>query len=186
MAEFAQLQLRFLDQTQWRYEVIHPLVLVADRTPQQRAHETHPHPDTVRTLQRRFRQQGIRGLLPEHAEVVVRKRTTRIPEAVRREVDQDGHILDILVQRRRDKQAAKKFFRKRLKTCRYVPRVIVTDRLKRYAAAKREVLPSVEHRQHRYLQNRAENSHHPTRQRERRMQGCNSAGQAQRFLAVVL
>src|SRR3712207_4201161 len=60
-----------------------------------------------------------------------------------RAVDQDGHILDILVQRRRDKTAAKRFFRKLLKTGRYVPRVIVTDRLKSYAAAKREVLPSV-------------------------------------------
>ena len=72
-AAFAQLQLGFVDQTPWRYEVIRPLVLFADRPPQQRAHETHTHPDTVRKLQRRFRQQGIRGLLPEHAEVVVRK-----------------------------------------------------------------------------------------------------------------
>ena len=56
--------------------------------------------------------------------------------------------------------------------------------MKSYAAAKREVLPSVEHRQHRYLNNRAENSHQPTRQRERRMQGFKSAGQAQRFLAA--
>ena len=64
-AEFAQLQLGFADQTQWRYEVIRPLVLFADRTAQQRAQETHTHPDTVRTLQRRFRQQGMRGLLPQ-------------------------------------------------------------------------------------------------------------------------
>jgi putative transposase len=68
-------------------------------------------------------------------------------------VDQDGTVLDILVQRRRDKQAAKTFFRKLLKGCQYVPRVIVTDRLKSYGAARREVLPSVEHRQHRYLNN---------------------------------
>ena len=93
-AEFAQLQLGFVDQTQWRYEVIRPLVLFADRTPQQRAHETHTHPDTVRKLQRRFRQQGILGLLPEHAEVVVRKRTTRIPEAVRLEVDRLTSLYD--------------------------------------------------------------------------------------------
>jgi putative transposase len=101
-----------------------------------------------------------------------------------RAVDQEGHVLDILVQRRRDKTAAKKFFQKLLKTCRYVPRVIVTDRLKSYAAAQREVLPSVEHRQHRYLNNRAENSHQSTRQRERRMQRFKSPGQAQRFLAA--
>ena len=101
-----------------------------------------------------------------------------------RAVNQDGHILDILGQRRHDKTAAKKFFRKLLKGCRYVPRVIVTDQLKSYGAAKREVLPSVEHRQHRYLNNRAENSHQPTRQRERRMQGFKSPGHAQRFLAT--
>jgi putative transposase len=101
-----------------------------------------------------------------------------------RAVDQDGHVLDILVQRRRDKQAAKKFFRKLLKGLTYVPRVIITDRLKSYGAALRELLPSVEHRQHRYLNNRAENSHQPTRQRERRMQRFKSAGHAQRFHAA--
>jgi putative transposase len=101
-----------------------------------------------------------------------------------RAVDQDGHVLDILVQRHRDKSAAKKFFRKLLKGCQYVPRVLITDQLKSYGAAKREFLPSVEHRQHRYLNNRAENSHQPTRQRERRMQGFKSSGHAQRFLAA--
>jgi putative transposase len=99
-----------------------------------------------------------------------------------RAVDQDGNILDILVQRRRDKQAAKRFFRKLLKGLTYVPRVIITDQLKSYGAAKRDILPSVEHRQHRYLNNRVENSHRPTRQRERRMQGFKSPGHAQRFL----
>jgi transposase-like protein len=88
-----------------------------------------------------------------------------------RAVDQDGHVLDILVQSRRNKKAAKKFFRKLLKGLMYVPRVIVTDKLKSDGAAKQEMLPGVEHRQHRYLNNRAENSHQPTRQRERRMQG---------------
>jgi putative transposase len=101
-----------------------------------------------------------------------------------RAVDQDGHILDILVQRRRDKKAAKRFFRKLLKGLTYVPRVLVTDRLRSYEAAKRAVLPSVEHRQHRYLNNRAENSHQPTRQRERRMQRFKSSAHAQRFLAA--
>jgi putative transposase len=93
-------------------------------------------------------------------------------------------VLDILVQRRRDKIAAKKFFRKLLKGCHYIPRVIITDQLKSYGAAKREILASVEHRQHRYLNNRAENSHQPTRQRERRMQDFKSPGHAQRFLAA--
>ena len=101
-----------------------------------------------------------------------------------RAVDQDGTVLDILVQSRRNKKAAKKFFRKLLKGCQYVPRVIITDKLKSYGAAKREILPGVEHRQHRYLNNRAENSHQPTRQRERRMQGFKSAGHAQRFLSA--
>jgi putative transposase len=101
-----------------------------------------------------------------------------------RAVDQDGHVLDILVQRRRDKKAAKKFFRKLLKGCQYAPRVIITDKLKSYGAAKRELLPGVEHRQHRYLDNRAENSHQPTRRRERRMQGFKSPGHAQRFLSA--
>jgi putative transposase len=66
----------------------------------------------------------------------------------------------------------------------YAPRVLITDQLKSYGAAKREILPGVEHRQHCYLNNRAENSHQPTRQRERRMQGFKSAGHAQRFLAA--
>jgi putative transposase len=101
-----------------------------------------------------------------------------------RAVDQEGNILNILVQRRRDKHAAKKFFRKLLKGLTYVPRVIITDKLKSYGAAKREILPGVEHRQHRYLNNRAENSHQPTRQRERRMQRFKSPGHAQRFLAA--
>jgi putative transposase len=101
-----------------------------------------------------------------------------------RAVDQDGHILDILVQRRRDKRAAKKFFRKLLKGLRYVPRVMVTDKLQSYGAARREMLPGVEHRQHRYLNNRAENSHQPTRQRERRMGRFKSPRHAQRFLSA--
>jgi putative transposase len=99
-------------------------------------------------------------------------------------VDQDGNILDILVQSRRNKQAAKKFFLKLLKGLTYVPRVIITDKLKSYEAAKCEIMPGVEHRQHRYLNNRAENSHQPTRQRERRMQGFKSPGHAQRFLSA--
>jgi putative transposase len=101
-----------------------------------------------------------------------------------RAVDQAGHVLDLLVQRRRDKAAARKFFRKLLKGLTYIPRVIITDKLKSYGAAKRDILPSVEHRQHRYLNNRAENSHQPTRQRERRMQGFKSPGHAQRFLSA--
>jgi putative transposase len=101
-----------------------------------------------------------------------------------RAIDQDDHVLDILVQHRRKTKAAKKFFRKLLKGLPYVPRVVITDKLKSYGAAMREILPSVEHRPHRYLNNRCENSHRPTRQRERRMQGFKSAGHAQRFLSA--
>ena len=101
-----------------------------------------------------------------------------------RAVDQDDNVLDILVQRRRNEHAATKFFRKLLKGCPYVPRVIITDKLKSDGAAKREILPGVEHRQSRYLNNRCENSHRPTRQRERRMQGFTSPGHAQRFLSA--
>ncbi len=101
-----------------------------------------------------------------------------------RAVDQDGNVLDILVQSRRNKAAAKKFFRKLLKGCTYVPRVLITDKLASYGAAKREYLLNVEHRQSRYLNNRAENSHQPTRKRERAMQRFKSAGHAQRFLSA--
>jgi putative transposase len=99
-------------------------------------------------------------------------------------VDQEGNVLDILVQRRRDKHAARKFFHKLLKGLMYTPRLLITNKLKSYGAAKLDLLPSVEHRQYRYLNNRAENSHQPTRQRERLMQGFKSPGQAQGFLAA--
>jgi transposase len=86
-AEFAQLQRGFVDRTPWRDEVIRPLVLCANQTVQRRAQETQTHPDTVRTLRRRFRQQGMLGLLPTDVEVVPRQRTSPIPEAVRQEID---------------------------------------------------------------------------------------------------
>jgi putative transposase len=101
-----------------------------------------------------------------------------------RAVDQDGDVLDIMVQSRRDKRAAKKFFRKLLKGLRYVPRVIITDKLRSYSAATAEVLPSVEHHHQKYQNNRAENSHQPTRLRERVMRRFKSAGHAQRFLST--
>jgi putative transposase len=101
-----------------------------------------------------------------------------------RAVDQDGHVLDILVQSRRNGKAAQRFFRMLLRGLQYAPRVIITDKLKSYAAAKREILPGVEHRQSRYLNNQAEVSHQPTRRRERQMQRFKSARQAQRFLSA--
>jgi putative transposase len=104
--------------------------------------------------------------------------------ALWRAVDQDKNILDMLVQSRRNTRAAKKCFRTLLKGLQYVPRVLITDKLKSYGAAKREILPGVEHRQSRYRNNRCENSHRPTRQRAYCMQGFTSAGHAQRFVSA--
>ena len=98
-----------------------------------------------------------------------------------RAVDQNGMVLDILVQNRRDTQAAKRLLRKLMKRQCRLPRVMITDKLASYGAAKREVMPSVEHRKHKGLNNRAENSHQPTRRRERQMKRFKSAGQVQRF-----
>ena len=101
-----------------------------------------------------------------------------------RAVDQDGDVLDILVQPRRDRRAAKRFFRKLLKGQGSEPRRLVTDKLRSYGAAHRTVMPSVVHDTGRYANNRAEVSHQPTRQRERRMRRFKSVAQAQRFLSV--
>jgi putative transposase len=101
-----------------------------------------------------------------------------------RAVDQDGDVLDILVQSRRDKKAAKKFFRNLLKRLRYVPHTIITDKLRSYSAARSEVMQSAEHIHQKHLNNRAENSHQQTRLRERVMRRFKSAGHAQRFLFV--
>jgi|SRR5215510_13070067 len=98
-----------------------------------------------------------------------------------RAVDQDGDVLDILVQGQRDKRAAKNFFHKLLKKLRYVPRLVITDKLKSYSAAKAEMLPSVNHCQKKYQNNRAENSHQSTRLRERLLRRFKSAGHAQHF-----
>src|SRR5215813_5252824 len=100
-----------------------------------------------------------------------------------RAVDQTGVVLDVLVQRRRDKRAAKRLLRKLLKRQMRPPRVVITDKLASYGAAKRQLMPA-EHRQHKRLNNRAENSHQPTRRRERQMKQFKSAGHAQRFLSV--
>ncbi|MCW2242386.1 transposase-like protein [Azospirillum canadense] len=96
--------------------------------------------------------------------------------------DQDGFVLDVLVQSRRNKRAAKRLFRKLLKKQGRVPRVVITDKLKSYAAAKKDLKVRCEHRQHKGLNNRAENSHQPTRRRERQMKRFKSPRQVQRFL----
>jgi putative transposase len=101
-----------------------------------------------------------------------------------RAVDQHGAVLDILVQSRRNAKAAKRLLRKLLKKQGIAPHVMITDKLASYSAAKREIMPGVGHRQHKGLNNRAENSHQPTRRRERIMKRFKSAGQAQRFPSI--
>jgi putative transposase len=93
-------------------------------------------------------------------------------------------VLDVLVQSRRDKRAAKRLLRKLLKRQARIPRVLITDKLASYSAAKKDLMPGVEHRRHKGLNNRAENSHQPTRRRERIMKRFKSPGQAQRFLSA--
>jgi putative transposase len=101
-----------------------------------------------------------------------------------RAVDQDGFVLEVLVQSRRNAKAARRLIRKLLKQQGCTPRVMITDKLRSYGAAKREIIPGVEHRQHKGLNNRAENSHQPTRRRERIMKRFKSSRQLQRFVSI--
>src|ERR1700712_2784421 len=101
-----------------------------------------------------------------------------------RAVDQDGVVLDVLVQTRRDKRAAKRLLRKPVKRQMRTRACLTAEKLAGDSAAKDEVMPSVEPRRHKGLNNRAENSHQPTRRRERQMKRFASAGQAQRFLSA--
>ena len=101
-----------------------------------------------------------------------------------RAVDQNGIVLDEILQRRRDKTAAKRLLYRLMKRHGFVPKRFVTDKLRSYGAAKREIAPGVEHRSHKGLNNRAENSHLPFRKRERAMQGYRSPGNLQRFVSI--
>ena len=147
--------------------------------------------ETLRQWGRKFGQafaNGIRRRLPRagdkwHLDEVVLK-ISGVTHWLWRAIDQTGMVLDVLVQSRRNKQAARRLLKKLLKRQMRPPRVMITDKLASYGAAKQEVMPSVEHRQHKGLNNRAENSHQPTRRRERQMKRFKSAGQAQRFLAA--
>ena len=100
-----------------------------------------------------------------------------------RAVDQEGVVLDILVQERRHQEAAEAFLRRLVEGQGYRPRVVITDKLASYPPAVRRVLPGVEHRRHKGLNNRAENSHRPTRRRERVLQRFKSPEHAQLFLS---
>ena len=101
-----------------------------------------------------------------------------------RAVDQDGFVLDVLVQNRRDRGTAQRLMRKLLKKSTRPSRVMITNRLKSYGAACKDMNLRIEHRQHKGLNNRAENSHQPTRRRERIMKQFKSPRQVQKFLSI--
>ena len=101
-----------------------------------------------------------------------------------RAIDQDGEVIDVFVQHRRDGKAAKRFFMRLLKTSQDEPRKIVTDKLRSYGVAHRELIPNSLHDTSQYANNRAELSHQPTRVRERGMRGFKSMKQAQHFLTT--
>jgi transposase-like protein len=101
-----------------------------------------------------------------------------------RAVDHDGEVLDMLVQRRRDKRAALRLMRKLLRKQGFAPKLLITDKLGSYGAALRHLRLTCPHEQGIRKNNRAENSHQTVRRRERKMQRFKSAGSAQRFLSI--
>ncbi|MFC7738286.1 IS6 family transposase [Roseomonas sp. GCM10028921] len=147
--------------------------------------------ETVRQWAVKFGQEfanRIRRRLPQagnkwHLDEVVIK-IAGVQHWLWRAANQTGMVLDVLVQSRRDKRAAKRLLRELLKRQCRAPRVMITDKLPSYGAARQEVMPGVEHRRHKGPNNRAENSHQPTRRRERQMKRFKSARQAQRFLSA--
>ena len=136
-------------------------------------------PAYARTLRRR---EGRLGDIWHVDELFIMIRDER--HYLWRAVDQDGDVLDILVTRHGDRRAAKRFFRRVLKHQGQPPLALVTDKLRSYPAAHRDVFPSVTHRTGQYENNRAEVSHQHTREQERQMRGFKSAAQVQRFLSV--
>ena len=136
-------------------------------------------PDYAHTLRRRRGRMGDIWYLDELFVTIQGRR-----QYLWRAVDQDGDTVDILVQPRRNRHAAARFFRMLLKSQGRPPRWLVTDKLRSYAVAHRTVMPAVTHSTQQYENNRAEISHHSTRHRERQMRGFTSVAHAQRFLAV--
>ena len=136
-------------------------------------------PDYARQLKRRQGRLGDTWFLDEVFVTINGQR-----QYLWRAVDQDGDLIDLLVQPRRDGRAARRFFRKLLKGQRQEPSRLVTDKLGSYRVAHRDVMPLVTHDTTQYANNRAEVSHQPTRQQERQMRGFTSAAHAQRFLHV--
>jgi len=125
---------------------------------------------------------GVARPLIQRSELVLK--ITGKPHWLGPAVDQHGYVLEIVVQSRHNKQAAKQFFGKLLKACHKVARVLITEKLASYRAAKQHLLRRLEQRQHKRARNRAETSEQPPGQRERRLRRLRSAGQAQRFLAA--
>lgn len=136
-------------------------------------------PAIARGLRRRQSQPGDIWHLDE---VVVKIKGRKL--WLWRAVDENGVVLDEILQRRRDKKAAKRLLYRVLKKQGRTPKRFITDKLRSYGAAKREIAPGVEHRSHKGLNNRAENSHLPFRKRERAMQGYRSPGSLQRFVSI--
>ena len=136
-------------------------------------------PAYARTLRRRRGRMGDTWHLDELFVTLQGRR-----QYLWRAVDEDGDILDILVQSRRHRRAAVRFFRKLLKRQGCLPRRLITAQFRSYPAACRTVMPSVVHCTDRYANNRAEVSHQPTRQRERQMRRFKSAAHLQRFASV--
>lgn len=136
-------------------------------------------PAYVRRLRRKPARPGDIWHLDE-ARIVIAGR----PHWLWRAVDQDGYVLDEILQGRCNTKAAKRLLIRLLRKQGAAPRRMVTDKLKSYAAAKRRVMPRVRHLSHKGLNNRAENSHLPLRKRERILQRFRSPGHCQRFVAV--
>ena len=136
-------------------------------------------PEFAQRLRRRRRRPSSRWHLDE---MVVRIGGKRI--YLWRAVDDEGEVLDVLVQRRRNKAAARKLMRRLLKKLAFAPTVVVTDKLRSYASAFGEIGLSAQHEQGLRKNNRAENSHLPVRRRERKLQRFKSPGSAQRFLSA--
>ena len=136
-------------------------------------------PDYARRLKRRQGRLGDTWVLDEVFVAINGQR-----QYLWRAVDQDGDLIDLLVQPRLDGRAARRFFRTLLKSQRQEPCRLVTDKLGSYRVAHRDVMPCVTHDTTHYANNRAEVSHQPTRQQERQMRGFTSPAHAQRFLHV--
>jgi len=136
-------------------------------------------PAFARRLRRRRPRPSSRWHLDEMIVLICGKRLY-----LWRAVDDEGEVLDVLVQRRRDKAAARKLMRKLLKKHGFAPSVVVTDKLRSYSSAFRDIGLSARHEQGLRKNNRAENSHLPVRRRERKLQRFKSPGSAQRFLSA--